>query len=128
MDHATKSLSEIFKMQLPLTTITGENLRGNGQGESLALLPSYLPQNPPIFPPLETVMLTLQHSQTLYNTHQIKVHYIYPIRRGFIYWTDSARGLIMRSNLDGTSVSTPLNTGLTRPGECQKVSAIRTAG
>ena len=36
-------------------------------------------------------------------------------RNGLIYWTDSSHGLIMRSNLNGSSVATILR-GLVRPG------------
>ena len=40
---------------------------------------------------------------------------IYLSRNGFIFWTDTASGLIMRSNFDGSSVLTVLR-GLIRPG------------
>ncbi len=38
-------------------------------------------------------------------------------RRNHMYWTDVSRRLLMRSNLDGSQVTTLLSIGLRQPGD-----------
>jgi hypothetical protein len=65
---------------------------------------------------MNAYIVVRRSSVLLGDVHVDPVVILYPTyRNGFMYWTDSALGLIMQSNRNGSEVTTLLR-GLIRPG------------